>query len=79
MLVQLGDKASPMVARSTKYPHCSFDMRRLSAQFASTFFGEGVGSADFLPADLASTQGIDTQMIKTPYYLIDKQKLLGNL
>ena len=51
MIAGLCANASPAVAQSTKYPRCSFDMRLLSAQFASTFWG-GVSCADCLPADL---------------------------
>ena len=43
------------------------------------FLGRGSALLISCRPTLYSTQGIDTQMIKTPYYLIDKQKLLGNL
>jgi carboxynorspermidine decarboxylase len=51
---------------------CYFDMRWLPAQFALFSKREAVG---FLSATFSG----HAHMIKTPYYLIDKQKLLGNL
>ncbi len=51
---------------------CYFGMRQLSAQFALFSKREAAG---FLSATFAG----HAHMIKTPYYLIDKQKLLGNL
>ena len=51
---------------------CYFDMRWLPAQFALFSKREAAG---FLSATFSG----HAHMIKTPYYLIDKQKLLGNL
>ena len=51
---------------------CYFDMRWLPAQFALFSKREAAG---FLSATFSG----HVHMIKTPYYLIDKQKLLGNL